>query len=268
MSNDEQRPPIDVTRDPSGLVTVALDRPRVHNAFDEHTIDALSACFAALAEDPGARLVLLRGNGPSFSAGGDANWMKRMAGADRAANEADAQRLAGMLRRLEALPMPVLCRVHGYAYGGAVGLASACDVVVAADDARFALSEVRLGLVPAVIAPFVVDAIGLRQARRLFLSGESFGADTAQRIGLVHEAVPAAALDSRLETLVAELLRAGPAAQREAKALLAELAAHRGRDAAATDAVTTALIARVRDSDEGRAGLDAFLAKRTPPWQS
>ncbi len=268
MSEEQQQPTVVVSRGEDGIVTVALDRPRVHNAFDERTIEALSDVFLGLADDAGARVVVLRGNGPSFSSGGDANWMRRMAGLDRAANEADARRLALMLRRLAALPQPVVCRVHGNAFGGAAGLMSACDIVLAASDARFALSEVRLGLVPAVISPYVVAAMGAREARRWFLTGETFDAQTALRIGLVHEVVPAAALDTRLEALLAELLRSGPDAQREAKLLVAELAAQPARAAGETDAFTTTLIARVRDSAEGREGLQAFLDKRKPAWRS
>ncbi|MEO0421440.1 MAG: enoyl-CoA hydratase-related protein [Pseudomonadota bacterium] len=259
--------PLQITRE-DGIVTVALDRPRVHNAFDEHTIAALSATFASLADDADARVIVLRGNGRSFSAGGDANWMKRMAAADARANRDDALALAQMLRRLTGLPQPVVARVHGYAYGGAVGLASACDIVLAADDARFALSEVRLGLVPAVISPFVVEAIGARQAHRYFLTGESFDAATAQRIGLVHEVVPAPVLDARLEQILRELAQAGPAAQREAKTLINTLVSGDHADAGETDAYTADLIARVRDSAEGREGIGAFLDKRTPAWRS
>ncbi len=259
--------PLQISRE-DGIVTVALDRPRVHNAFDEHTIAALSEVFASLAEDRDARVIVLRGNGRSFSAGGDANWMKRMASADAQANRDDALALAKMLHRLADLPQPVVARVHGYAYGGAVGLASACDIVLAADDARFALSEVRLGLVPAVISPWVIGAIGARQARRWFLSGESFDALTAQRMGLAHEVVPAAALDARLEHLLRELHQAGPAAQREAKTLINTLVSGDLADAGATDTYTAELIARVRDSAEGREGIGAFLDKRTPAWRS
>jgi methylglutaconyl-CoA hydratase len=263
----EAAPPVVVARGDNGVVTVAIDRPHVHNAFDECTIEALSDVFLGLA-DEAARIVVLRGNGPSFSSGGDAHWMRRMAAAGSAANEADAQRLALMLRRLQALPQPVVACVHGNAFGGAVGLMSACDIVIAADDARFALSEVRLGLVPAVISPFVIAAIGTRQARRWFLTGERFDAARAQALGLVHEVVPAPALNDALQRVLAELLRAGPIAQREAKALIHDLACHPTRDDTKTDAMTTSLIARIRESSEGQEGLAAFLGKRNPSWHA
>jgi methylglutaconyl-CoA hydratase len=260
-------PPVRVSRSEAGAVTVVLNRPHVHNAFDEQTIEALSDVFLGLADDPGARVVVLRGEGRSFSSGGDANWMRRMAGADRDANEADAQRLALMLRRLEALPQPVICAVHGNAFGGAIGLISACDIAIAADDARFALSEVRLGLVPAVISPFVLAAIGARHARHLFLTGETFGADEALRIGLVHALVPPGELDARIAATLEILMLSGPQAQREAKRLLSRLVADPTGDAGETDRMNAALIARIRESGEGREGLEAFLGKRKPSWQ-
>jgi methylglutaconyl-CoA hydratase len=267
--NDEAapRPPITVRHDARGVATVTLDRPQVHNAFDEHTIEALSDAFLGLADEAGTRVVVLRGNGPSFSSGGDANWMRRMAGAGLDTNRADAARLALMLRRLAALPQPVVCCVHGNAFGGALGLMSACDVVVAAHDTRLALSEVRLGLVPAVISPYVVEAIGARAARRWSLTGEVFDADTACAMGLVHVVAAPGALDETLQHLLAELLRAAPLAQREAKRLMRQLAAAPAGDGTDTDAMTTALIARIRESDEGREGLAAFLEKRKPAWR-
>lgn len=260
--------PVQLTRTEDGVATISLDRPRVHNAFDEHTIAALDDALRNLAGEDDVRIIVLRGNGPSFSAGGDANWMRRMADADRETNRKDALALAGLLRRLAAMPQPVLARVHGYAYGGAVGIISACDIVVAADDARFALSEVRLGLVPAVISPWVIHAIGARQARHWFLTGEAFSAETALSAGLVHEVVPADHLDARIEALVKELLKAGPMAQRKAKALIAELQRQPIHNPDAIDAYTTSLIASVRDSDEGREGIGAFLDKRMPSWRS
>lgn len=260
-------PLVQLTRDEHGVATVSLNRPRVHNAFDEHTIAALAGAFGDVADDAAVRVVLLRGNGPSFSAGGDAHWMQRMAAADRDENRRDALALAGMLRRLAAVPQPVIARAHGYVYGGAVGLLCACDIVIAAEDTRFALSEVRLGLVPAVISPWVIQAMGARQARRWFLTGESFDAATAHTLGLVHETVAAEHLDTRVDTVVHELLKAGPIAQREAKALVAELGRQPVHNPDAIDAHTSSLIATIRESEEGREGIGAFLEKRMPSWR-
>ncbi len=247
------------------VATVTLNRPELHNAFDEGMIAELAAAFDALSRRPELRLVQLAAAGASFSAGADLDWMRRMAANSEAENRADAERLARMLDLLARLPKPTVALVQGAVYGGGIGLIAACDIVLAAEEARFALSEVRLGLVPAVISPYVIGAVGPRWARRLFLTGERFGTDLAVRIGLVHEAVPAARLGARAGE-IADLLREGaPKAQAEAKALVAQVAGD-GADEFLIGH-TSALIARMRAATEGREGVAAFLEKRKPSWR-
>jgi len=248
----------------SAVATVTLNRPDVHNAFDETLIARLTGIFTALDDDPDVRAVVLVGAGRSFCAGADLNWMRRMAAFDHAENLADANALAAMLRTLYALSKPTIARVHGAAFGGGVGLVAACDIAIAAQDATFALSEARLGIIPATISPYVMEAIGARQARRYFLTGERFTAAEAFRIGLLHDIVPLAELDGRIDEMLGALMIAGPAAQLECKALVRGVA-HRPIDA---DLITgTALhIADVRASPEGKEGVAAFLEKRKPSW--
>lgn len=251
--------------DHRGVATLTLNRPGVHNAFDDALIDELDAAFADLEEDSRVRVLVLEASGRSFSAGADLAWMQRVAAYDRAENEADAASLARMMRRLDRLAKPTVAVVQGAAYGGGVGLAACCDIVVAADVARFCLSEVKLGLVPAVISPYVVAAIGPNQARRYFQTAEAFSAATAHRIGLVHEVVPLDGLAAARDTIVAALLEGAPRAQTEAKALVFAVGG-----GALTDGVvehTVQLIARLRAAEEGRDGLCAFLAKRPPAWR-
>lgn len=253
-----------VSREEGGTARVALDRPAVRNAFDDAAIAELDRLFAALDGDDSVRAVLLRGNGPAFSAGADLNWMKRMAGYDRAANLADAQALGAMMRRLAALSKPVVGLVHGAAFGGGAGLVACCDIAIAAADAVFSFSEVRLGLIPAVIAPHVVAAIGPRQARRWFVTGERFDAAEARRIGLVHEVVAREALDEAGARVLAGLAANGPRAMAAAKELVAAVAG-RPLDAALVDD-TARRIADSRAGAEGREGIAAFLEKRPPGW--
>lgn len=253
------------TLDSRGVATVTLNRPGVHNAFDGDLIGELDAAFAALGKDPQVRAMVLDAAGKSFSAGGDVAWMQRVAAYGQAENEADALALARMMRRLDRMAKPTVAVVQGAAYGGGVGLAACCDVVIASETARFCLSEVRLGLIPAVISPYVVAAIGPHQARRYFQTAEPFTAATAQRIGLVHEVVPPNGLDAARDAVVAALLEGAPGAQAEAKALAFAV------DQPLADGVvahTVQLIARLRAADEGREGLGAFLAKRPPAWRS
>ncbi|HEX6137371.1 MAG TPA: enoyl-CoA hydratase/isomerase family protein [Casimicrobiaceae bacterium] len=257
--------PSDVTvRD--AVATVTLNRPEVHNAFDEKLIARLTAAFVSLDDDPDVRVVVLAGAGRSFCAGADLTWMKRMAAFGPEENLADAHALAAMLRVLHALSKPTIARVHGAAYGGGVGLVAACDIALAVPEATFALSEAKLGLIPATIGPYVIEAIGARQARRLFLTAERFPAAEALRIGLVHEVVPLAQIDARIGELIAALKLAGPAAQLECKALIRGVA-HRPIDEDVI-AGTAEHIAAVRASPEGREGVAAFLAKRSPAWVS
>jgi methylglutaconyl-CoA hydratase len=246
------------------VATVTLNRPDVHNAFDERLIARLTAAFVSLDTDEDVRVVVLAGAGRSFCAGADLHWMKRMAAFDRDENLADAQALATMLRTIYGLSKPTIARVHGAAYGGGVGLVSACDIAIGVPEATFALSEAKLGLIPATISPYVMEAIGAREARRYFLTAERFDAAQALRIGLVHEVVAADALDARVDALIALLRAAGPVAQLECKALIRGVA-HRSIDEALIDA-TAEHIAAVRASDEGREGVAAFLEKRQPSW--
>jgi methylglutaconyl-CoA hydratase len=253
-----------IETDARGVARVTLDRADRHNAFDDAMIRELTAALAGLATDDAARVVVLTGAGASFSAGADIRWMRAMAACGEAENRADALALGALMHALDALPKPTVARVNGAAFGGGVGLVACCDVAVAAATARFAFSEVRLGLAPAVISPYVIDAIGARQARRLFATGEVFDAERALAIGLVHEVAPPEALDERVDAVVAHLLQGGPAALREIKALVAGVA--HAPDRAALRAETADLIARLRASPEGQEGLGAFLAKRPPAW--
>jgi len=248
----------------NGVALLALARPDVHNAFDERLVAELTAALEALDRDDTVRAVILMGQGRSFCAGADLNWMKRMAGYGRAENLADAQALAAMLRTLNHLSKPTIARVHGAAFGGGVGLVACCDIAVAAQEATFALSEAKLGLVPATISPYVIEAIGARHARRFFLTAERFAAAEAFRIGLVHDLVPESELDTRINELLGALLLAGPCAQAEAKALVRAVAGRRIDDELI--AGTAECIAVVRASKEAREGVAAFLGKRAPAW--
>ena len=247
-----------------GVALIGLNRPAVHNAFNETLIAELTAAVREAGEDASVRAVLLHGAGASFCAGADLDWMRRMAGYGRDENLADANALAAMLSTIAQCPKPTVARVHGPAYGGGVGLIACCDVAIGANDAAFALSEAKLGLIPATIGPYVVAAIGARHARRYFLTGERFDAAEAYRIGLLNDIVHPLELDSRVNELLGALLVAGPNAQREAKALVRAIA---GRPIDADVIADTAeRIATVRASDEAREGIAAFLAKRSPAW--
>jgi len=247
-----------------GVATVTLNRPEIHNAFDEALIAKLTETFVALDDDGDVRIVVLAGAGRSFCAGADLNWMKRMAAFGQDENLRDATALAAMLRALYALSKPTIARVHGAAYGGGVGLIAACDIAVAVPEATFALTEAKLGLIPATIGPYVIEAIGARQARRYFLTAERFGAAEALRIGLVHEVAALPQLDTRIGDLVGALRVAGPSAQLECKALIRGVA-HRPIDADVISG-TAGHIAAVRASPEGKEGVAAFLGKRRPAW--
>ncbi len=246
------------------VARIALARPEVHNAFDATLIAELTRALREQEADPAVRVVVLSGQGRSFCAGADLNWMKEMAGYGRAENLADATALAAMLTTLHRLSKPTIAQVHGSVFGGGVGLVACCDIAFAADDATFSLSETKLGLVPATIGPYVVEAIGARHARRYFLSAERFTATEACRIGLVHDICPRDELEGRIGALVRVLLVAGPRAQAEAKALVRALAQQPIDDAMIAD--TADRIARIRGSAEGREGVAAFLEKRVPAW--
>jgi methylglutaconyl-CoA hydratase len=248
----------------AGVATVTLNRPDVHNAFNDEVIAELTDAFDRLGGDPTVRVVVLRANGKSFSAGADLSWMQRMASYSFEENVADANALGEMLRALHACGKPTLAVVQGPAFGGGVGLVAACDLAVAADTAAFALTEVRLGLIPAVISPYVLAAIGERACRRYFLSGQRFPAAEAYRLGLVHEVAPADQLDAVAQELIGELLKGGPASQTAAKDLIGAVARRPMDKALLRD--TAERIARQRASAEGKEGLGAFLEKRKPAW--
>jgi len=247
-----------------GIATVTLNRPAIHNAFDETLIAKLTQTFVDLDDERDVRVVVLAGAGRSFCAGADLNWMRRMAAFDHDENLRDATALAAMLRALYALSKPTIARVHGAAYGGGVGLIAACDIAIAVPEATFALTEAKLGLIPATIGPYVIEAIGARQARRYFLTAERFAAAEALRIGLVHEVVESQQLDARIDGIIGALRAAGPFAQLECKALIRGVA-HRPIDADVIGG-TAGHIAAVRASPEGKEGVAAFLGKRTPAW--
>jgi methylglutaconyl-CoA hydratase len=246
------------------VALVALARPDLHNAFNETLIAELTDALQALDADETVRAVVLIGHGKSFCAGADLNWMKKMAGYGRVENLADANALATMLKTLATLSKPTIARVHGPAYGGGVGLVACCDVAIASLDATFSFSEAKLGLVPATIGPYVIEAIGARQARRYFLSAERFTAAEAFRIGLVHDLAPAEELDGRINEILGAMLVAGPKAQAAAKDLIANVA-HRPIDASVI-ADTAERIASIRATPEGKEGVAAFLGKRDAAW--
>lgn len=254
---------VQIERD-GGLATLWLNRPDKHNAFDEHLIAAITDGLRTLGEDDSVRVVVLAGRGKSFSAGGDLDWMRRAAGYGYEQNLADAKQLAEMLRTLAELPKPTIARVHGAALGGGMGLACACDIAVASERAVFATSEVRFGLIPATIGPYVLRAIGARQCQRYFQSAERIGAERAREIGLVHEVVGEAALDGKIAEIAAALDTGGPQAQARAKRFIAELS-DRPIDAALISETADA-IASIRATDEAREGLSAFLEKRGAAW--
>lgn len=250
----------------NGVATVTMNRGQVHNAFNEHVIADLTAAFRKVGEDPAVRIVLLRGVGKSFSAGADLDWMKRISGYGHDENVQDAMGLATMLRTLDECPKPTVAVVQGPAFGGGVGLVSACDIAIAADTASFALTEVRLGLIPAVISPYVIAAMGERACRRYFLTGERFSAADALRLGLLHEVAPADGLEAVVEKTVKTLMECGPASQAAAKELIRAVARRPLDEAVMLD--TAQRIARQRASAEGKEGVGAFLDKRNPSWRS
>lgn len=248
----------------TGVARVEMARAAVFNAFDETMIAELDEAYATLGADPAVRVIVLAGQGKAFSAGADLQWMKRASVASREANLDDARRFAAMLGRIAACPKPTIARVHGVALGGGVGLTCACDLAVAGDDASFAVSEAKFGILPSVIGPYLINAVGKRQALRLALTTRRIGAAEALALGLVQAVVPRDALDAEVQRLVAELLNNGPAALGEIKALFAQLAA--GPVTPEVRELTAQTIARVRGTDEAREGFAAFLAKRPAAW--
>ena len=248
-----------------GVARVVMERPRRHNAFDDTLIDALADAFEALAGRTDVRCMILAGAGKSFSAGADLDWMKRSAEYAFDENLTEARRLAEMIRRLDTLPMPTIALVQGAAIGGGVGLVAACDIALASDAAVFSFSEVKLGIIPSVISPYVLRAIGERAAGRYVLTGERFDAAEALRIGLVHAVVPADGLDSASEALTSTILANGPEAVAAAKRLIADIAGQPIDGALIEE--TARRIAEIRRGAEGREGVGAFLEKRQPYWR-
>lgn len=255
---------LDITARAPGVAQVTMSRPAVFNAFDEAMIGELDAAFAQLGADASVRVIVLAGAGKHFSAGADLQWMQRASAASREWNLQDARRFAGMLARLESAPKPTVARVQGAALGGGVGLACACDIAIAADDASFSVSEARFGILPAVIGPYVTNAVGKRQARRLALTTERIGAREALAIGLVQKVVRPDELDAAVDATVTALLAGGPGAQHEIKQLFAQLAV--GPITPAVIDLTAQTISRVRGTEEAREGFAAFLDKRAPNW--
>ena len=242
---------------------VTLNRPDVRNAFNDEVVGELRQWAEGLAEDPGVRVVVLAGAGKVFSAGADAAWMARMAEASEAENEADALATTAMLRAINTLPVVVIGRIHGAALGGGSGLAAVCDLVIAEEGAVFGFTETKLGILPAMISPFVLPKIGVSHARALFLTGTRFTAAKALAIGLVHTVVAAEQLDAAVADAVREALSAAPTGVAAAKRLIPQVAGQRPEDVAALTAKT---IAAQRVSPEGQDGLRAFLEKRQPGW--
>jgi methylglutaconyl-CoA hydratase len=247
-----------------GVAQVTMARPAVFNAFDEAMIGELDAAFERLEADPTVRVIVLAGEGRHFSAGADLQWMQRASTASQEWNLADARRFAGMLARIEACTKPTVARVQGAALGGGVGLACVCDVAVVADNASFSVSEAKFGILPAVIGPYVTNAVGKRQAKWLALTTTRIDAARALAIGLVQQVVPLEALDAAVDATVHELLAGGPGAQREIKQLFARLDV--GPVTPDVRELTAQTISRVRGTDEAREGFAAFLAKRPAHW--
>jgi methylglutaconyl-CoA hydratase len=249
--------------DGRGVATVTLNRPEVHNAFNDAVIARLSDIFGELAGQAGLRAVVLAGRGKSFCAGADLNWMTKMAGYSYKENLDDAKRMAAMFDRLNTLPVPTIAKVQGSAFAGALGLISACDIAVAADHAKFAVTEVRIGLIAAAISPYVIAAIGPGAARRYFQTAERFDAAEAKRLGLLHEVVAADALDETVAGIVGEILRNAPASLAACKTLIRETA---GPVTEELRTETATRIAHLRAEPEAREGIAAFFEKRKPAW--
>ena len=252
--------------DRRGVLTLCMNRPEVHNAFDAQMISALTTALRSADQDDTVRMVVVTGAGTCFSAGADLNWLRSLVSASQEENQRDALRLADLMRTLNYLTKPTLARINGAAFGGGVGLIAACDISITADHAHFGLTEVRLGLVPAVISPYVIRRIGETCARRYFLTAERFDSRRACAIGLVQQAVSGEQLDEAAEDIVAQVLRGGPTAVAHGKQLVFDIAGHGADAQKVIDQKTARLIAGLRVSAEGQEGMAAFLEKRRPGW--
>jgi len=257
-------PTLSITSRQPGVAQVTMSRPAVFNAFDEQMIAELDAAFTRLAADDAVRVIVLAGEGKHFSAGADLQWMQRASTASVEWNVTDARKFAGMLARIEACPKPTVARVQGAALGGGVGLACACDIAIAADNASFSVSEAKFGILPSVIGPYVTNAVGKRHAKRLALTTTRIAAAEALAIGLVQQVTTLDALDAAVDATVKELLAGGPNAQREIKTLFGQLVV--GPITPEVRELTAQTIARVRGTDEAREGFAAFLGKRPANW--
>ncbi|MDH3537330.1 MAG: enoyl-CoA hydratase-related protein [Gammaproteobacteria bacterium] len=255
---------LEISQRSAGVAQVTMSRPDVFNAFDEAMIGELDAAFDELIGNDEVRVIVLAGDGKHFSAGADLNWMRRASEATQEWNLADARRFAAMLGKIDACPKPTVARVQGAALGGGVGLACACDIAIAADNASFAVSEARFGILPATIGPYVVNAVGKRHARRLALAMTRIRAAEAYAIGLVHQVASLDDLDAAVDATLQELLAGGPNAQREIKAFFAQLEI--GPVTEAVRELSAQTISRVRGTDEAREGFAAFLDKRPARW--
>ena len=253
--------------DARGVAYVTLNRPEVHNAFDARLIGELTRVFEQLENDPLVRLAVLAGNGKSFCAGGDLNWMRAMKDYSQQENVADSMHLARMYGRIRQFRSPLIGVVQGFALGGGSGLASVCDYVIAAEDAKFGFTETRLGLIPATISPFVIEKIGGANARAHFISGAQFSAHVAKEIGLVHKLVAPSILPAAREEIISEFLKAGPEASRKAKALIDEVVRlSKSPHPLELTEYTAHAISNIRVSDEGQEGMNALLEGRKPDW--
>lgn len=257
---------VTVETDERGVATVTMNRPEKHNAFNDKLVAELQEAFGPLARNPFVRAVVLTGAGKSFSAGADLNWMQEMANYSMAANLEDANLLANMLHTLDSMPQPTVAKINGGAFGGAVGLIAACDIAIAQDDATFGITEVRLGLIPSVISPYVLRAIGPRHARRFALTGERFDAAEALRVGLVHRVERAKTFEAAFNDTIDRLVAGAPGAQEEVKGLFRDIW-ELDRIGEAVRADTAQRIAKRRTTEEAKEGMTAFLGKRKPSWR-
>jgi methylglutaconyl-CoA hydratase len=257
--------PIEYHVDERGVAFVTLNKPNKHNAFDDKMIALLTDCFKQAGDDAQVRALVLGAKGKSFSAGADLNWMQRMAGYSHAENEYDAMALATMLQTLYTLPKPTIARVQGAAFGGAVGLVACCDIAIGSKLSKFCLSEVKIGLIPATISPYVIEAMGARICRRYFQTAEVFSAQRARRLGLLSESVTEEELDDTIDQIIGNVIKNGPHAVAHAKQLVREV--HHQPITPELMQRTSKMIADIRVSDEGQEGLHAFLEKRPAQWQ-